>query len=195
MRTIRPTTSMLTLLLALTSCGNDGNETEATTTRVTSADDSSPPETTAVALPTTDTATDDTGAAGTAVAEPAGTLPDPCALVSNEDLAAIIGEDPGGGVVESLGPEERQICSYSEGVVIFVDHAANWQGEASFGLIQNPSVAVEGVGDEAYWQDVDGSTSQLVAVGSGYFIGVMVPSGGQPVAEQIASQVLSALGG
>jgi hypothetical protein len=116
--------------------------------------------------------------------------------VSSEDLAAALGEEPGSGTNESLGPEERQICSYSSGLVIFVDHAANWQGEASFGMIQNPSVAVEGIGEEAYWQDVDGNNSQLVALGAGYFIGVMVPSGGgQPVAEQIASQVLAALGG
>jgi hypothetical protein len=207
---IRTTALVVIIALVLTACATDGTDAEATATRDTvsgdaaadtivedTVDEGTAPEetvaedTVAEGTATEETVTEDTVAATTA-AEQGGDIPDPCGLVSGAELGSILGEDPGSGVVESLGEDQRQICSYSSGLVIFVDHADNWDGDASFGLIQNPSVAVD-VGEEAYWQDIGDGSSQLVALGSGHFIGVMVPTGGQEASEQIATAVLSAL--
>lgn len=51
-----------------------------------------------------------------------------------------------------------------------VEVAENWQGDASFVLIDNPSVEVDGIGEEAYWQDIGGGMGQLVALGPGFFV-------------------------
>ena len=185
--------AMATCVLLVTACSSGDAGTVVTTITGESATENSVAEDPTATVSTTSASSEETTTSlDTAAGGTAGEIPDPCDLVPPEDLGSILGEDPGSGTVESLGENQRQICSYGSGLVIFVDHVSNWAGDASLGLIQNPSVAVSGVGEEAYWQDI-GGPSQLVALGSGYFIGVMVPSGGQPTAEQVAVAVLSAL--
>ena len=71
--------------------------------------------------------------------------------------------------------------------MLAVEVAENWQGNASFGLIDNPSVEVDGIGEEAHWQDIGGGMSQLVALGSGYFVALTV-NGDQETAERLAKR-------
>jgi len=73
-----------------------------------------------------------------------------------------------------------------------VEVAENWQGDASFGLIDNPSVEVDGIGEEAHWQDIGGGMGQLVALGPGYFVALTV-NGDYETAERLGEAMLAAL--
>ena len=119
-------------------------------------------------------------------------MPDACALLSSEELTSILGADPGTAVDESFDPEHRRICTHTSGLLLAVEVAENWQGDDSFGLIDNPSVEVDGIGEEAHWQDIGSGMGQLVALGPVYFVALTV-NGDHETAERLGEAMLAAL--
>jgi hypothetical protein len=166
--------------VALMACGGDGSGDGP------AAEGGTGPE------PTGDAVPGDTGGADESGGSVGGDVPDACALLSSEELTSILGSDPGTAVDESFDPVQRRVCTYTSGLILAVEVAENWQGDASFGLIDNPSVEVEGIGEEAHWQDIGGGTSQLVALGPEYFVALTV-NGGQETAERLGEAMLAAL--
>lgn len=170
---------VLALTFALTACGAEGGGDGLAT------DPGTGPE-------VTGDAAGSTGAAGAGGGSAAREVPDACALLSSEELTSILGADPGTAVDESFDPKQRRICTFTSGLILAVEVAENWQGDASFGLIDNPSVEVDGIGEEAHWQDIGGGISQFVALGPDYFVALTV-NGGQETAERLGEAMLAAL--
>jgi hypothetical protein len=166
----------LTIAVVLTGCGDDGGGDDGALTAQT-------------------TATTGTTAGGTDE-EPAGEVPDPCALLDAGEVTDLLGADPGTGTASGPVPDVRKVCIYSSGLILAVEVAGNY--DSSVAIIRDDPLGatvedVDGVGAEAIWQDFSGGVGQLVALGDAYFVGVSVPTGGQPAAQAITEAMLAAL--
>lgn len=115
----------------------------------------------------TDTPAATSNASPSAVAT--GTVPDPCSLVTADQVRTITGEDPGTPSSTRSGtifPTERT-CSWDP-VITFVGDAGDFQNfkatvEHDFGPVQ----PVQGVGLDAFW-DPEGKA--MVARGQRFFV-------------------------
>lgn len=184
----------LALIFALvtTACGGDDgggdgvdvDEASPTTETVTGATGA-----------TAGTETGTTGATGTDDVAVGGEVPDPCSLITAEQLGGILGSDPGAGTVQAVVPDQRKVCFYDTGLILAVEVAENW--EASIAILRDSGTGsvtdVSGIGESAIWQDVGGGVGQLLALGPDYFVGVTVVAGGQSAGEQVAEIMLQAL--
>ncbi|MEV5003688.1 hypothetical protein [Nocardioides sp. LML1-1-1.1] len=129
--------------------------------------------------------------ADTTEAAPTGEVPDPCTLLDTEQLTDLLGADPGEGSVAGPVPDQRKICTFSTGVILAVEVAADWD-ETLVQLEKNAGKdALEpaaGVGTEAYWQE---KGQQLIALGEHYFVGVT--GADQAAGKAVAEGMLAAL--
>lgn len=139
--------------------------------------------------------TGSTGATGSDDVTTGGEVPDPCSLITAEELGAILGSDPGTGTVQAVVPDQRKVCLYDTGLILAVEVAENW--EASIDFLRDSGTGsvteVSGIGESAIWQDVGGGIGQLLALGPDYFVGVTVVTGGQSASEDVAQIMLEAL--
>jgi hypothetical protein len=167
-------TVVLALGLAVAACGDDADQT-------------------------TGRQGEDPGATSTVAGggdAPEGEVPDPCALLDEDEVDALLGADAGTGSVNAVVPEQRKVCMYSGGVSLAIEVAEHY--EASVEIIRDDPVGatiedVEGVGAEAIWQDFTGGVGQILARGDDYFVGVSVVAGGLPTAQALAEAMLAAL--
>jgi Protein of unknown function (DUF3558) len=123
-----------------------------------------------------------------------GEVPDPCQLVPSQQLADLLGADPGTGTVNAVVPDERKVCNYGTGLILAVEVSRNY--EASVDLIRENAEGatvqdVPGVGSAAIWQEFGGGLGQFVARGPDYFVGVTLPSGGIATGQAIAEAMLA----
>lgn len=127
----------------------------------------------------------------TTEAAPTGEVPNPCTLLDNEQLTDLLGADPGEGTVAGPAPDQRKICTFSTGVILAVEIAADWdetlvQLEKHAG--KDALVPAAGVGTQAFWQE---EGRQLVALGEHYFVGVT--GADQAAGKAVAEGMLAAL--
>lgn len=126
-------------------------------------------------------------------------VPDPCTLVSSEELSTVLGSEQGAGDLQASDATVRQVCSYETGTILSVEDAANY--EASVAVIRENGAGstiedVTGIGEAAIWQDFGGAVGQLVVLDGDYFVGVSIPAGGtdgKVVAESVAEAMLAAI--
>jgi len=121
-----------------------------------------------------------------------GEVPDPCSLLSTDELTSMLGADPGEGTVQGPVPDQRKVCTFEGGTILSVEVAANW--DASLELIReqfgaDALEAVPGVGEAAYWQ---ANGVQFLALGDVYFVGVTGPPD-QGAAQGVAEAMLDAV--
>jgi hypothetical protein len=67
-----------------------------------------------------------------------GPLPDPCELVSTDELAALLGTDPGEPRLEAPVPDQRATCFYADGTII---------GVSAGDIVDDNRASVEGSDD------------------------------------------------
>ncbi len=132
-----------------------------------------------------------TEATETTEAAPTGEVPNPCTLLDTEQLTDLLGTDPGEGTVAGPVPDQRKICTFSSGVILAVEVAADWdqtlaQLEKHAG--KDALVPAAGVGTQAYWQE---GGRQLIALGEHYFVGVT--GADQAAGQAVAEGMLAAL--
>jgi hypothetical protein len=121
-----------------------------------------------------------------------GEVPDPCSLVSADQLAGVLGSPPGAGSMQTVSPDQRKVCMYDTGLILAVEVGENY--EAVVELMRDVAAVqdVAGVGEAAAWQDVGGGIGQFVALGDEYYVGVTL-AGGQAEGQAIAEAMLAAL--
>jgi hypothetical protein len=154
-------------VLGLTACGG-GTDAAATASPAasTSAGASAAPATTQA----------EAGGASEA-AEPAegGALPDPCGLLSQDELAAILGSAPGKGEWAGSSPNLRQVCTYPDSTILGVEVGADYAG--SIAAIETAGLGgkvseLPGVGEKAVFVTYDMGIAQVFALKGGYMVDV-----------------------
>jgi hypothetical protein len=102
----------------------------------------------------------DDGAAAAAAAD-GGAVPDACGAFTATDLASTLGAEgsgtPGGG-------GSRTVCSFTNGVIVGVSEAGQYEGSVSLARGAATCEEVAGVGDRAVFCSIAGVTGQLMWV-------------------------------
>ena len=152
------------VLALATACG--GSTSTASSSEVASAAASS-------AAPTaemTDSAEESAPAEDTS-----GGIPDPCTLLTVEEITAIVGADPGTATPNTVAPDVRKVCMFDSGLILATEVAEDW--DMSVENILNESTGattkeLSGVGEKALFSDYGMSITQVVALEGDYFVGV-----------------------
>lgn len=148
--------------LILTGCGSSGGSTDAAA------------PSSAAAAPTASAAPSESVPSASAAA-PTGEVPDPCALLTAEEISAITGSDPGTPKPNAVYPDVRKICKFDGGLILAVEVAEDYDG--SVAMVKGDSNVedsedVSGVGDKAFFSTYTFGATQILAVQGDYFIGV-----------------------
>lgn len=173
--------------LILTGCGSSGGSTEA----VPASSAASVPESAPAESATAPSAT----APSASAAAPAGEVPDPCTLLTTDQISAITGSDPGAPTPNAVYPDVRKICKFDGGLILAVEIADDYDG--SVAMVKGDtnvedSEDVAGVGDTAFFSTYAGGVTQLLAVQGDYFVGVTSMLD-KDQATQLAQEMLAAL--
>lgn len=177
-------------VLALTACGG-GTDSAATSSRGESVTAQS------AAAPQSAPAAQSAAAAESPVVETAadGSVPDPCGLLSQDDLATILGKAPGNGELAGTSPNLRQVCTYPGGTILGVEVGEDY--DASLAAIETAGLGgsaseLKGVGERAVFVTYDMGVVQVFALQGGYMVDVTgMLSKKQAIA--LAEAMLSAL--
>lgn len=111
------------------------------------------------------------------IAPASGRIPDPCTLLSNDEIAAIIGSDPGAGT-KTQTVDSRAVCSYEDGGKFIVGISDGDQyGTMADRALEKGGTEIAGVGDNAVYQVVYGAVAQLIAVQAGMAVDISMPLG------------------
>lgn len=123
----------------------------------------------------------------TGVESGGGEAPDACALISSEQIAGIIGSDPGAGTSAGGGP--RAVCFYETGLITSVETADNYEATKATIEGMRSIEPVSGVGTEAFW---DGA-GQLIALGDGFFVAVTFTAGDEATLIEQGKRILATM--
>ncbi|MCX6431531.1 MAG: DUF3558 family protein [Actinobacteria bacterium] len=151
--------------LILTGCGSSGGSTDAAAPSSAAAAPESPAASAAASE----------SVPSASAAAPTGEVPDPCALLTADEISAITGSDPGTPKPNAVYPDIRKICNFEGGLILAVEVAADYDG--SVAMVKGDtnvedSEDVSGVGDKAFFSTYTFGATQILAVQGDYFIGV-----------------------
>ena len=170
-RLVGMTAAGLAAAAALAACGGGAESAVQSTTAASQAAQSAAPANS----PAADSQASGAPAAASPAVETAGEVPDPCALLSQDELAAILGTAPGEGVLTSIYPELRKVCTFPGGTILAIevgkDYDASVAAVATSGLT-GTTTDMNGVGEKASFVKYDIGVSQVFALGGAYFVDV-----------------------
>ncbi|MBK9739967.1 MAG: hypothetical protein IPO93_10710 [Actinobacteria bacterium] len=164
--------SAVAMIGLLTACGGGSQSGEATpvVSAAASVAAGEAAEAPSAAAPSASAVADDT-----AENETTGGVPDPCGLLSQDELASILGAAPGEGTVQGPSPEMRKVCTLPDGTILGVEVAVDY--DATLAAVEKSGLDatltdVSGVGDKATLITYDVGVLQLLAVEGDYFVDV-----------------------
>jgi len=112
-------------------------------------------------------------------AEPAaGEVPDPCALLGQDEIGALVGEAPGDGELNATAdPLVRKVCAFPGGLIVGVTVGSQYDMMASSlaaAAVDGKTKDIPGVGDKAVFAEssVVPGVIQVYALQGDYFVDV-----------------------
>ncbi len=124
--------------------------------------------------------------------QPVANVPHACDLMPPARLKELLGQEP--KPPQRMGGGTRTVCMYGP-IVLAVEAAAHWLPSKQMTAGIAPVVDYPGVGEAAYWQNLQGYAAQLVVLQGPVFVAVTLPmdEAGEKKTQELSSVIAKAM--
>ncbi len=123
---------------------------------------------------------------------PVADVPHACDLMPAPKLKELMGKDP--GAAQRMGGGTRTVCMYGP-IVLAVEAAGHWRPSMQLSAGIAPLVDYPGLGEAAYWQNLQGYAGQMSVLQGAVFVGVTLPmdEAGEKKTQELSSVIAKAM--